>query len=205
MDELFAIRGINPATRSVVELRLRAPNAMEAKRQAEIAGLEQVTVSADLGDQGAAGLEGGVSSPEQSPEVLVVDDREDVQYVLMRMLVYEGYGAVGAADGHDALAVMARSKPALVIMDCHMPRMNGIEAIREIRGNKDLCGIPIIMFSASGQEAREEAMRAGANAFVEKNSMDWPKLHKEIVKLVGPGRGKNRVPNVRAKEDRNVS
>jgi len=201
MDRLFVIKGINPATGRVVEITLLAATATDAKKQAENAGLLRVTAGPDV-ENPMPLREGG--SSDRTPLILVVDDHEETRGLLMRMLHDDGYGAAGASNGEEALEAVARSRPALVIMDLNMPRMNGLEAIRAIRVNAELSAIPVIMFSASGKAAGDEAMRAGANAFVEKDSMDWPKLQSEVLKLVGPGLGEKKIPDVRATENRSA-
>jgi len=201
MDSLFVIKGINPATGRVVAITLLAPTAIDAKKQAENAGLLRVTVGQDVENQ--VRHEGSDSS-DRTPRILVVDDLEETRGLLMRMLRDEGYIATGASDGVEALEAMARSKPALVIMDLNMPRMNGLQAIQEIRKCGELREIPVIMFSASGKAARDEAMRAGANAFIFKDSMDWPKLQSEVLRLAGPGLGQKRIPDVRETENRSA-
>jgi chemosensory pili system protein ChpA (sensor histidine kinase/response regulator) len=200
MNQSFDIKGISPATGRVVEITLLAPSELDARMQAENAGLQQVTVSVRAAEPVAEG-----AKRAGTPLILVVDDHEDVRFLLMRMLRDEGYASMGASNGEEALATMAGSKPALVIMDLNMPRMNGLEAIKRMRGDADLRDVPVIMFSASGREASIEAMRVGANAFVEKDTMDWPKLRGEVRRLAGPGLGETRLPEMRGKENRNAS
>jgi len=199
MNQTFVITGIDSATGRVVEITLLAPTELDARKQAENAGLQQVKVAVRAEPSAES------AKPAGTPLVLVVDDHEDVRGVLMRMLRDEGYASMEASNGEEALEVMAGRKPALVIMDLNMPRMNGLEAIRRMRGDAELRDVRVIMFSASGGETSIEAMRAGADSFVSKDSMDWPKLRSEVRRLAGPGLGETRLPNVRGKENRNAS
>jgi chemosensory pili system protein ChpA (sensor histidine kinase/response regulator) len=118
---------------------------------------------------------------------LVVDDNRDVRLVLSRLLEVEGYPVACAQGGLEALAFMETRKPGLVLLDYGMPDLNGLDVLKAVRGNPRLADVPVIMFSAYGGEHRDLAMAAGANAYILKGSLDWPKILAEIVRLIGPG------------------
>src|SRR5256885_868054 len=65
--------------------------------------------------------------------VLVVDDRPDVRLSLMYMLEACGYGIDEAADGHQAMAVIAKRQADVVLADLYMPSMDGVELVDAIR------------------------------------------------------------------------
>ena len=82
-------------------------------------------------------------------KVLVVDDEPAIRDLIIAVLEDEGYEAVGASSGSRALEVLASEQPDLVLMDIMMPDMDGREALRRIREQPDLTGIPVVMMSAA--------------------------------------------------------
>ncbi|MBI4502729.1 MAG: response regulator [Gemmatimonadetes bacterium] len=65
--------------------------------------------------------------------VLVVDDEHDVRFSLRQLLEFYGYRVIEAANGAEALELLALKPVSFVITDLHMPRMNGIEFLRQVR------------------------------------------------------------------------
>lgn len=120
--------------------------------------------------------------------ILVVDDHEESRRVLLRILAIHGYTSAGAANARDALQFLATVKPSLVIVDYHMPDMDGMSLFRAIRAIPHMADLPVIVFSASDGQARESALREGVNAWIVKGSLDWSQLHREIVRFAGPGK-----------------
>jgi CheY-like chemotaxis protein len=91
--------------------------------------------------------------------ILVVDDDDDVREMLCAVLSAEGYEAVGAADGVEALQCMRRDgPPSLVVVDLMMPRMDGEDLIRTMTQDPSLADIPIAIMS--GQPSVHTAARA---------------------------------------------
>ena len=117
--------------------------------------------------------------------ILVVDDHEDTRDILVRMLRFEGYEAVAISSPDEALEFLKTKKPSLMVLDYNMPAMDGLVLLSHIRKDDRLRGVPVIMFSASGEDLREAAMKAGVNAYVVKASLDWAELRREIRRLAG--------------------
>lgn len=102
-------------------------------------------------------------------KVLAVDDDEFVRELLVAYLEAEGYVALPAADGVDALDQVARHSPDLVIIDVHMPKMDGYSAVRALKADPASRNIPVIMVTAlSDREARLQGLEAGAEDFLNK-------------------------------------
>lgn len=101
-------------------------------------------------------------------KVLIVEDHHDTSFLLCRLLKTEGYDVEHAIDGVVGYNAAASAAPDLIVTDIHMPRMDGIEMIRRIRGTHSIEGTPIIVMSAYGQRRLHDAMEAGADGFVEK-------------------------------------
>jgi two-component system, cell cycle response regulator DivK len=102
--------------------------------------------------------------------VLVVDDYEDGRLLLRRMLEARGLRVTEAADGEEAVRVVRRECPDLILMDLNMPRMDGLTAARKIRECKEFCmGVPIVAVTAYDTYGMKEAAEeAGCDAYVAK-------------------------------------
>jgi CheY-like chemotaxis protein len=80
--------------------------------------------------------------------ILVVDDDEDVRKMLCLVLAAEGYTAIGAADGLEALRQMRQGEPpALIVIDLMMPRMDGDALIHAMAADASLAKVPIAVIS----------------------------------------------------------
>ena len=121
-----------------------------------------------------AGFTNDLMEPHASPSdmkkrrVLVADDNADMREYIRNLL--ESYYEVEAvSDGEAALGAMRFHPPDLVISDIMMPRMDGLELLRQIRSDLALRAIPIILLSArAGEEARIEGLERGADAYLVK-------------------------------------
>ncbi|MCA1829037.1 MAG: response regulator [Myxococcales bacterium] len=101
--------------------------------------------------------------------VLIVDDFEDARDLYAEFLRLQGYEVNGAADGPAALNLALPADYDVIVLDLALPRMDGLEVLRQLRGNPGTKRTPIIILSASvGQEPREDAIDAGADLFLEK-------------------------------------
>lgn len=101
--------------------------------------------------------------------ILVAEDDHDVALLITEMLKNEGYEHLWAKDGQEALDIICKSVPKLVITDIMMPRMDGIELIKNIRNDADKKHIPIIVVSARTEdEDRIAGLKAGAEVYLGK-------------------------------------
>jgi chemosensory pili system protein ChpA (sensor histidine kinase/response regulator) len=104
--------------------------------------------------------------PAQLPTVMVVDDSLTVRRVTQRLLEREGYRVLLAKDGIDALEQMQETQPDLMLVDIEMPRMDGFDLTRHVRGNEATRAIPIIMItSRSADKHRNYALDLGVDAY----------------------------------------
>ncbi|MBA4108090.1 MAG: hybrid sensor histidine kinase/response regulator [Leptothrix sp. (in: Bacteria)] len=114
------------------------------------------------------------------PLVLVVDDSLTVRRVTQRLLAREGYRVVLAKDGMDALERLAEEVPVVVLSDIEMPRMDGFDLVRNIRGNDRWKQLPVVMISSRiAQKHRDYATQLGANHYLGK-----PYGEEELLALV---------------------
>jgi len=103
------------------------------------------------------------------PLVLVVDDEPNIRETVGFILEMEGFTVALAEDGEQALAEVARLRPPVVLLDAMMPRRDGFDVCRTIKGDPALAGTQIVMLTAMGQKRdRERAFAAGADYFVTK-------------------------------------
>jgi chemosensory pili system protein ChpA (sensor histidine kinase/response regulator) len=114
------------------------------------------------------------------PLVLVVDDSITVRRVTQRLLQREGYRVSLAADGLQALERLAEEKPALVLSDIEMPRMDGFDLARNIRNDVHMKDLPIIMITSRiAQKHRDHAKELGVDHYLGK-----PYSEEELLSLV---------------------
>lgn len=85
----------------------------------------------------------------QQKSILVVDDDSDLRQMLARYLSDRGYQVVQAGDGEEALRQIRRQRPDILIVDQMMPRMDGLELVRRLRGAGDT--LPIVMLTARAE------------------------------------------------------
>jgi chemosensory pili system protein ChpA (sensor histidine kinase/response regulator) len=114
------------------------------------------------------------------PLVLVVDDSITVRRVTQRLLTREGYRVALAADGLQALERLAEELPSVVLSDIEMPRMDGFDLARNIRGDARLAHLPIVMITSRiAEKHREHAKELGVNHYLGK-----PYSEEELMSLV---------------------
>ncbi len=109
------------------------------------------------------------NKPELSPRILIVDDEVDISFMVETLLAEEGYRAITASKGEEALAYIREHDVDLVLLDIMMPGMDGLTVARTIK--EQLCEdrfIPIIMISALRTEDDKIAGLAYADDYVTK-------------------------------------
>lgn len=101
--------------------------------------------------------------------ILLADDDELVGEIVRDALSARGHVVGVVQNGLDAVKVVELKRPALVILDCGMPELNGIEALRQIRLLPNAHRTPVLMLTGRRSEMDVEiAMRAGANDYLKK-------------------------------------
>jgi len=99
--------------------------------------------------------------------ILVVDDDPYIQQALEDRLVSLGYGVLVSADGKQALEMVERHRPQLILLDIEVPGMKGLDVLKEIRRRE--LDIPVIMITAYGSiDVAVQAMKEGAYDFIPK-------------------------------------
>jgi CheY-like chemotaxis protein len=117
--------------------------------------------------------------------VLVIEDDPAQRRLLERMLGARDFRVLTAADGEAGVEIAAVSHPDLIVLDVMMPRLNGYQACRALKGNPGTAAIPIIMLTTKDQPADAFwASEVGADLFLHK-PIDLPLLFAEIDRLTG--------------------
>ncbi len=106
------------------------------------------------------------------PTVLIVDDEQHIRLLIeqtLEELEDDGVDLLTAADGAEAMVVMANQHPDLVFLDVMMPKANGYEVCRAIRADPATAGATVILLTAKGQaDDRAEGLAAGADQYLTK-------------------------------------
>lgn len=85
--------------------------------------------------------------------ILAVDDEEDIVELVRYNLEREGYETLSAFSGKEALEIISKKRPDLIILDLMLPDVDGLEITRRLKRDDDLKNIPIVMLTAKGEEA----------------------------------------------------
>ena len=109
------------------------------------------------------------TGPTEAALVMIADDNEDARDVFEHYLVLQGYRIVTALDGVDAVQRAHTCQPDIILMDLQMPRLDGWEAIRQLKTDPRTASILLVAISAYAHDAvRSEARAAGADASLTK-------------------------------------
>ncbi|MCB4755667.1 MAG: response regulator [Elusimicrobia bacterium] len=101
-------------------------------------------------------------------KILVVDDEKDVVELLTFLLQKDGYTVVNAQNGKEALDVVPKEKPDLILLDVMMPELDGYTVQTRLLEDPATKGIPIIILTAKGHLRDIFAMSANVTAYIEK-------------------------------------
>ena len=120
-----------------------------------------------------------------APVIMVVDDSLTVRKITSRLLEREGYQVLTAKDGVDALQQLKDSLPAVMLVDIEMPRMDGFDLTKNVRGDPRTAAVPIVMISSrTADKHRNQAAQLGVNAFLGKPYQE-AELLQHIATFVG--------------------
>lgn len=141
-----------------------------------------------------------MSKGKSARTVLIVDDEIAIRETLEMILTYENYQVLKAGSGAEALSVVEKQTPDLILLDVKMPGMDGFEVLERLEATGK--GIPVIVISGHGNiETAVEAVKQGAYDFLEKpldrtrllvtlgNCLDHLKDRQIVDTLVGQTRG----------------
>lgn len=105
----------------------------------------------------------------RSPVILIADDFVDAAMMYSLYLRHHGFEVVTALDGHEALEAALRQRPDVVLLDLRMPGMSGTEAMKAMKADERMAGVPILALTAHAMpDEREAALKAGFDDFLSK-------------------------------------
>ena len=149
------------------EFIVRLPHLEAEEEEAEPENEEPETVPVLSSPIDETGLP-GIVSPENKPCVLVVDDNKDIVWLIKESLS-EAYTIVEAYGVEEAIRLMEKQTPALIITDIMMPEIDGMELISRVKSDKFTRHIPLIVVSARiSEHDQAEGLDLGADAYLTK-------------------------------------
>ncbi|GLH76382.1 response regulator [Bradyrhizobium sp. SSBR45G] len=115
------------------------------------------------GGQASTGGQSGVSDSEgrMGKTVLIVEDNELNMKLFRDLLEAHGYQTSGTSSGVEALDIVRRTRPDLILMDIQLPQVSGLEVTKWIKDDPDLRAIPVVAVTAFAMKGDEERIREG--------------------------------------------
>lgn len=127
-----------------------------------------------------------ISTPERQKRVLVVDDSITVREMERKLLQNSGYQVDVAVNGMEGWNTLRSGQYDLIISDIDMPRMNGIELVKQIKGHPQFNQLPVIIVSYKDrQEDQLAGLQAGADYYLTKSSFHDNSLLTAVTDLIG--------------------
>ena len=107
---------------------------------------------------------------ETPRRVLLIDDEPSIIKIVGKRLEREGYTVLVALDGQDGLAKAQTEHPDLIVLDLMLPKRSGFEICSTLKSQPDSQHIPIVIYTARGQETDKLSEACGADAIVHKSA-----------------------------------
>jgi CheY-like chemotaxis protein len=104
-------------------------------------------------------------------KILLVEDSRAIRIENERALIEAGYEVICAEDGQRALQLAGEQQPDLILLDLLLPKMSGVEVLEYLKSNPGTAQVPVVVLSALYEKNREKLMAAGAEDYLEKNSL----------------------------------
>ncbi|OIO01092.1 MAG: two-component system response regulator [Elusimicrobia bacterium CG08_land_8_20_14_0_20_59_10] len=113
-------------------------------------------------------------------KILIADDDLEMLETLSSMLEEEGFAVIKAENGLEAVELARKELPALVMLDIHMPKMDGLTACKEIKSDDVTRSVPVVMLTVEGSiNEIQQAITYGAKTYITK-----PSSKAEILKVL---------------------
>ena len=101
----------------------------------------------------ANSLAGRRTAPVKKDRILAIEDEADILEVIVYNLQREGFTVISASDGEEGLRKVKKESPDLVLLDLMLPKVDGLEVCRQLKGDTATRAIPVIMVTAKGEES----------------------------------------------------
>jgi CheY-like chemotaxis protein len=119
-----------------------------------------------------------------APTILVVEDDDDTRNLAAQYIGSAGYSCALAESAVSALDYLEYNVPSLVLLDYHMPTMDGVELLKWIRAEARLKKVPVILVTGDSNLDLARIHALGANGYFLKGWSDWDEVMKEIERYV---------------------
>ena len=118
-------------------------------------------------------------------KILIIEDDMFLRKIIVKKLALEGFQALEALDGEEGIKKAKEEKPALILLDLVLPRINGFEVLSCIKNDKATANIPIVILSNLGQkEEVEKGLNLGAYDYMVKAHFTPKEIVEKINKIL---------------------
>lgn len=104
-------------------------------------------------------------------KILLVDDSKPIRRANERALLSAGYEVVCAVDGESALRFARELKPDLILLDMILPKMSGVDVLRNLKDEPATADIPVVVLSSLSEKNRQKLIEEGAEDYLEKGEL----------------------------------
>lgn len=118
-------------------------------------------------------------------KILIVEDNQDSRELVVKVLKNKGYQTIEAADGEEALEKAMTEKPDLILLDISIPKIDGYEVAKRLKGLEEFRDIPIVALTAHAMKGdREKVLIAGFEGYISKpiNVRELPEQVKSYIR-----------------------
>lgn len=114
-------------------------------------------------------------------KIMIVEDDTLVQRMYQKVFSYEGFETVTADNGEDGMNKVKADKPSLILLDVMMPKVNGMQMLKELKGDPELKKIPVVILTNLANDAIiNEAFNLGVEGYLIKSEINNEKIVEEI-------------------------
>lgn len=154
--------------RENTEFILNDGNSVPAEKKNEIRPMVEIASMADITPSETANEPNQISNEEDPISILIVEDNVELRNFLSDILS-ESYRVITATNGQEGLEQAREYIPDLIISDIMMPAMDGLDMVKNIKENREICHIPIILLSAkSSLDDRISGLEQGIDDYITK-------------------------------------
>ena len=126
------------------------------------------------------------------PHILVVDDEPEITKLVSKIMESRGHRVSVARDGEEAIARVAEDRPDVIVLDLNLPKLDGVEVCRRIKGDAQTRRIPIVMMTAAyvGVDDAARGFDAGADEYIVKPFLREVLIH-NVERLIADAAAKS--------------
>ena len=118
-------------------------------------------------------------------KILLIDDAKEIHVLVTAVLKKaEEFELLTAMSGAEGLAILQSTKPDLIVLDCEMPEMNGIETIHKIKGNESTSDIPVVFLTAHEDEKKKDELLATGALKIMQKPIKIPTFKSELLAIL---------------------